>query len=105
MIREIAILNSSGDLRLTWDPSSLEEVLRARDEVQHLKAQGYSFFIVDGQAADEVAAGRGELAFRRTDEPLTETPVSDPAPEPGAETNRRRGRPPKAIAIPPMRGG
>lgn len=109
MIAEIAVLNSSGDLKITWDPEDADAVANAREEVAGLRAMGYSFFIADGSPADEVAAGRGELTFRRVDDPIAEG-------QKGSETPPRRGRPPKAqadddteappmIAVPPMRGG
>ncbi len=95
-------LDPCGDIRITWNEADPADVDRARQEVAELKSQGYSFFLVDGSTADEVAAGRGTLNCRRVE---AEEIVQDaePAVEP-----KRRGRPPgptTAVAVRPVAGG
>lgn len=119
-MNEIAVLCSQGDLKITWDPSDDAEVAGARAEVAKLKEMGYSFFVADGQPADEVSAGGGELTFRRVEAEVffgsggTYVRSADAPPafeEPTARTPpAKRGRRTNAeiragIAVPPMRGG
>lgn len=118
MITTLSVLNSTGDLKLTWDSNNSAECEAMRETVADLKAKGYSFFLVDGSPADEVSAGSGGLLVRRlaADE-LVETttgPIAEASPTP-----KRRGRPPKAkvtadtesgldrrvVAVRPVRGG
>lgn len=110
MITTLHFLNETGDLKLTWDTSSPADVERARKEVLELKGQGYSFFLVTGEPADEIAAGQGVLDCRRVDaeELLTgatasAAPAQEKTPAVEAQAEPRRGR--KAVAVPQQRGG
>lgn len=107
MTTTLSVLGRSGDMKLTWDHDDPAERDRIRAEIEILKSAGYSFFLVDGSPADEVAAGRGELIVRR----LAAEEVLAPAePESAAEPQqKRRRRPPKSsrnvVAVRPMAGG
>lgn len=116
MMTVLSILGSSGDITVTWDHNDPAAREKARQEVERLRAAGYSFFLADGTPADAVAAGAGTLLVRRLEPPE----VIDPPPSPAAPTSesdppaadaapRRRGRPPKAdrhvVAVRPIRGG
>lgn len=80
----LQILDSSGDLTLTWNPEDPEDVARARAEVDRLKAAGYTFFAVVGATgADEIECGNGELIVRHIQSPLELE--EDLPPEPGEE--------------------
>ena len=98
------VLNSSGDVKITWDPNNAESVTTAREEVAALKQAGYHFFLVDTQEpADEVAAGRmaGELNCRRVE-------MDELVPPEGVEKRgpgRPRNRDMTAVATRPLRGG
>lgn len=102
---QIQVLNGSGHLTLEWDHENPEEVARIRNEVQHLKDAGYSFFLTENEPADAVAAGRGKLLVERVDDPVAI--LSEPEGESVTEgVAKRRGRPPReAVAVQPMRGG
>lgn len=97
MTDTIEVLNGSGHLSLTWDPSNPEEVAKAKEEVEALKAAGYTFF--------EVA--EGNLIVERVKDPVRPPPYeAAPSPEPGPSTvseeqpRRKRGRPRKSDAAP-----
>lgn len=94
MTDTLEILDNSGHLTLTWDPTNKEQVQKAREEVERLRAAGYSFFAVVG--ADEVAAGNGTLVVRRIEDPVE--PVEVLPKE--KEKPRRRN-----VAVRPMAGG
>lgn len=83
MIFNLHVLDQSGDIKITWDADDAESCRKARVEVEHLKAAGYHFFLVDGNPADEVTAGRGTLNCRRisADELLPPVTASTPRPE------------------------
>lgn len=112
MTHILEVLDSSGHLTLTWDPSDTEQVRKAREEVERLRAAGYSFFAVVGsQGADEVEAGNGTLIVQRVESPFVQVPAQPEAKPP------KKGRPPKVapapatqpptrtIAMRPMKGG
>ena len=101
----IDVLNGSGHLTLEWDPNDEAAVARARAEVESLRAAGYSFFLTEDEPADAIAAGRGKLLVKRTDDPVGD--LSEPEPEDAPVVKqKRRGRPPReAVAVRPMRGG
>lgn len=99
----IEVLNGSGHLTLEWDPENPAEVARVRAEVENLRNAGYTFFLTEDEPADAIAAGRGKLLVKRTDDPVTDLSEPDEAP---AVEPKRRGRPPReAVAVRPMRGG
>lgn len=96
MLDSLEVLDASGHLTLTWDPTDPEQVSKAREEVERLRAAGYSFFAVVGsQGKDEVDAGNGTLLVERVKDPVRAIPAA-PAPE-----KPRRGRPRKNQALPP----
>lgn len=127
----LCVLCDQGDIRITWDHSDPASVENARKEVMELKAAGYTFFLVDGTPADQVAAGQGALNARRvTAEALLEdvppimtedggVPVGAPpimTEEAGSSTPSTRGRRKStqaetkaaervAVAVPRQRGG
>lgn len=120
MITTIHVLNSEGDIKVTWDHTSPEEVEKARAEILALKDAGFTFFLIDGTPADEVAAGQGALNARRieVEELLSAAaPEQDPQPsDPAAVATAppKRGRPKSspaasvervAVAVPRQRGG
>lgn len=43
---ELAILDSSGDTRLQWDPGNSSEVKHARDQFDSFRKKGYAAFKV-----------------------------------------------------------
>lgn len=106
MAHTLEVLNGSGHLTLTWDEADAAQVAATREEVARLKAAGYSFFLVDGSPADEVAAGHGELRCQRVAEPPGLSAAEPPAEGP---SNPRRGRAlPRAtrtVAVRPQAGG
>lgn len=77
----LEVLDASGHLTLKWDVDNEKEASAAEQAIEALKAQGYSFFAVDGEP--------GNLTITR-----------EPAPE-----TRRRGPNKKHMAIKPMAGG
>jgi hypothetical protein len=107
----IEVLDRSGHLSLTWDPTIPESVERARAEFELLQQSGYQFFRVLNQ--DEptgFAPQDGALVVKRV-EAADVAPAVAPVPP-----MRRRGRPPKerpteeprqerTVAMRPMRGG
>ena len=118
----LSILCSRGDTKITWDHNDPAATEKARREIEGLREKGYSFFLVSGEPADAVAAGRGELIVRRLDANEVVPAQPDDEPEPvsqlpessdeAAPPKRRRGRPSKAtdadrrvIAVRPVRGG
>ncbi len=103
----LTILDHEGDTTLTWDPQNPEETAAARDTVLDLKKQGYAFFLVDGNPADEVTAGQGTLIVRKLTAQEVLEPEPEPEPEPAALAGRpRKGRPRKqVIATRPISGG
>jgi hypothetical protein len=122
MIRTIEVLDRSGHLSLTWDPSIPESVERAKGDFEKLRAAGYEFFsVADPDEATGFAASDGVLIVKARVDASSVAPVvvqpTATTPEPPAR--RRRGRPPKnpsptnpsepkqerTVAIRPMRGG
>lgn len=110
MKTNLSVLNSSGDMKITWDHSKPEECEMARQQVSLLKTQGYTFFLVDGQPIDEVSSGQGTLLVRK----ITVEELVESAKESEKEiAKKRRGRPAKTpptpdqnvIAVRPLRGG
>lgn len=113
------ILNSTGDMQLTWDHTDPAEIEKARAELQALKDAGYEFFLVDGTPADAIAAGAGTLNCRRAnvaDLLPAEPPIDEQAaPQEQAPARRGPGRTPTnekttappvtAVATRQMRGG
>jgi hypothetical protein len=114
----LSVLTSAGDESLSWDPSKPEDLANVKVVVFALKALGYEFFLQDGSPADDPADGQGELQYRRvgTEELLAPAELEPPAKE-ETHTNvtvmsdgnvmledalqkRRRGRPPKVVAVP-----
>lgn len=67
MTTTLAVLNGRGDSKLTWDPADPGQCAAARAMVAELKASGYTFYLVAGGPADEVAAGDGALVVRKLD--------------------------------------
>lgn len=113
MTSTLSILGSKGDTKLTWDPNDPADCERARQTVAALKAQGFSFFLLDGRAAGEVnGGGEGTLIVRKlTPEEVVPDPPA-PDEEPAPATPKRRGRPPKqkvegqsVVAVRPVQGG
>lgn len=110
-MNELIILSHEGDTTITWDDSDVKAREEARQTVTDLKARGYSFFLVAGRPADEIAAGGGTLIVRKlTAKEVIETGEPDPEtdePEVTAEPERKRkGRPRKqVIATRPIAGG
>ncbi len=128
MITQLTVLNSSGDTKIQWDHSDPEQCHQARQMVASLKDQGYSFFQVSGDPADEISAGNGILLVRKlsADEVVWTEPIEakqevsgelqpesvEPIVEPG---KKKRGRPAKGttaqqptqsiVAVRPVRGG
>ena len=49
----LEIMNGSGHITLTWDPSNPDDVAKARKEIDDLKAAGYTFFAVVGSPGDD----------------------------------------------------
>jgi hypothetical protein len=115
----LSVLDRSGDIKIEWDHADPARREWARAEVERLRAAGYTFYLVDGTPADEVAAGGGTLVVRRLDaaevvDPPADEPAPAPAPDdaPAATAPKRRGRPPKAqaadrqvVAARPLAGG
>lgn len=89
----LEVLDSSGHLTLTWDPSDPEQVQKAKEEVEQLRAAGYSFFAVVEATGDEVAAGNGTLIVRRVENPVKPTLTLPPV------------KPTRNVAVRPMAGG
>lgn len=116
MTGTLHVLCEQGDVTLEWNADDPESVARARAEVLALKTSGFTFFVVDGTPADEIAAGRGALKARRVEAEELLPPDAVAVAAAGDETEtaegapRRRGRPRKdesvtAIATRPLRGG
>lgn len=118
MRSELSILDRTGDLTITWDHADPVARVKARLEVQRLKAMGYTFFLVDGSPADEINAGQGTLVVRRIEAEEIVGPIGPgieretaPADPPAEPSKKRRGRPPKVaadrnvVAVRPMAGG
>ena len=122
-MNELSVLNESGDTQIKWSHDNPEEQAAARQQIADLKAAGYSFFLVTGDPADEVAAGAGELEMRRVeaDEIVTLPAAPGPPPEPGTLPQgsemvntttgqvippKQRGRPRTVgVAVPRHQGG
>ncbi|MFA6046278.1 MAG: hypothetical protein WC718_14940 [Phycisphaerales bacterium] len=104
----LEVLDSSGHLTLEWDPNDETEIAAIRAEVARLKAAGYSFFLVEGTPADEVAAGSGsgKLVVRRIDDPA-DPPVQEPTTSSDslADQPKRGHGGQRSVAMRPMRGG
>ncbi len=105
------VLDSSGDLTLSWNPASPEETEAARRMVEELHEKGYSFFRVDGSpAAGVVEDGIDVLSCRRI-EAAAVVEATDPAPpEPKRRGRPRKQAPPaetptRTIAVQPLQGG
>jgi len=117
------VLCSTGDIQVTWDSNDSASVANARSEVESLKDQGYSFFLVDGSPADAVQAAmaNGTLVCRRIsaeevvghlgkvtiqrgpdsydpDNPRPDLTL-EPNIEPEPTAKKRRGRPAKAKTV------
>ncbi len=119
-LHTIEILDRSGHLTLTWDPSFPESVDRARSEFEQLQQAGYQFFrVLNQDTPTGFASSDGALVVKRV-EAADVAPRVQPAPVPAVTLPtepRRRGRPPKArpepttepqertVAMRPMRGG
>ena len=111
----LSILDRTGDTKLTWDPDNPGECASARETVAALKAQGYTFFLVDGKPADEVTAGGGTLVVRKltADEVVAAEPEppaqADPAKcrcgKPAGHRGRCPGVPRNVVAVRPVAGG
>ena len=70
MIHSLEVLNASGHLTLTWDPKNEEDVAEARKQVERLRNEGYTFFVVAGApGSDEVEQGNGMIIVRRIADP------------------------------------
>ncbi len=83
------VLVEAGDLTIQWDPTKPEEVAEAERAVANLKAQGYTFFLIDGSPVpDRLPAGMGALSCRRIEAEEVVVP------------RRPRGRPRKTEARP-----
>ncbi len=87
----LEVLGAKGHLTIKWDPANEEDANHVREEIQRLKAAGYSFFTSDDQPADEVTAGKGELTFRRIEAEEVTKPSTG------------RGR--RTVATQPVAGG
>ncbi len=62
----IAMPDTSGDVKLTWNPDNEDEVKHAKDHFDKLKSQGHIFFRIaaDGGKGRKIAVfedGKGEL--------------------------------------------
>lgn len=103
----LEVLNGSGHLVLTWNPSVPEEVEKARAEVESLKAAGYTFYAVVGAQGDEIEAGDGQLIVERVSTPIRLLPPVGGVPK------GKKGRKPKEVkptgvrhvAVRQMQGG
>ena len=62
---ELCVMNESGDVRLSWDPSNEDEVRNAREHFNLLKKKNHLFFKVKsgrkGDAFDEFDSMAGEI--------------------------------------------
>lgn len=116
MLDTLEVLDASGHLTLTWDPSDEEQVAKAREEVETLKKAGYSFFAVVGsQGSDEIEAGNGTLLVERIADPIRPSPTPRPsrlAEEPPCLDVALPPKKPKGgsggrrvVAVRPMAGG
>ena len=113
----LEVLNGSGHLTLTWNPEDPADVERARETVNHLKSQGYSFFVVAGSVGDDaVEQGAGRIIVDRIEDPtappLTVAPAAALLPNaavleiqetPKATPSKGKGR--RHVAVRPMAGG
>lgn len=108
-LRELTVLDRTGDVTITWDDADGASKEKARAEIAALKTAGYLFFLLDGTAADEVAAGKGALVARivTAEELLALEPETEPEAASEDQAQPKRGRPKKerAIAVPAVRGG
>ncbi len=84
MKNALDVLDTSGHVRITWDPTDPAEVEEAMRAVSDLKAKGYSFFDVVGEKD-------GVLDVKRTEEPVKKG-------KPGR-------KPKRTVATRPMAGG
>lgn len=99
MTHTLEVLNSSGHLTLTWNPSDPNEVQKAKEEVEQLRAAGYSFFaVIEDQ--DAVEAGNGTLLVHRIAAPAV-TPVVPKHESPSKTPSKGQ----RTIAMRPMAGG
>jgi hypothetical protein len=75
MTSVLRVLNGRGDTKIEWDHNDPSQVESARKIIHDLRLQGYLFFLVDGNPADEVTAGSGALIVRKlTAEEVVEEP-------------------------------
>ena len=88
----LAVMDTSGDFRLTWDPLDPKDVDRAKAEFNRLKKNGYLLFrrnIIDpqikGAEVDTFSRWDGELIVE-----FEELPAQKAA---------------EVVAVPPMQGG
>lgn len=111
----LEVLNGSGHLTLSWNPEDPDEVARARETVNHLKSQGYTFFVVAGSVGDDaVEQGAGRIIVDRIEDPTA--PPLTIAPEAPASlaleasetpkvTTPPKGKGRRHVAVRPMAGG
>jgi hypothetical protein len=85
----LEVLNGTGHLTLTWDPTDPKQVEKARQEVENLRAAGYSFFSILDPEEDVIATGNGTLLVER---------ITDPIRLPAKKKR-------KSVAVRPMAGG
>ena len=88
----MAVMDTSGDFRLTWDPLDQKDVDKARAEFNRLRKVGYLMFrrnIIDptikGVKVEDFSRWDGELIVE-----FDEIPGQKPA---------------EVVAVPPMQGG
>ncbi len=95
---DISILGQGGHVQITWDPTNHDEVERAREEFDRLRAAGYLIFTVEEQI--ENFDRRPTKLEARFDKPLER-----PAQEVHATQTEELQPKKRHVAVPRMRGG
>ena len=104
----LEVLNGSGHLSVTWDPSNPEEIEKARQVVEDLKAVGYRFYAVTD---DPISSGNGNLIVERIETPIrppepTSEAASDESSQPKkGKTGKKGPQDRKTVAVRQMAGG
>lgn len=93
-------LNHTGHMTMTWDHGNEAEAKAAREAIEKLRSEGYSFFLADGTGEGDASTGKGHLVVQK----LTPKEVAGPeGEEPETKTKGKRGR--RVVAVRPLAGG
>lgn len=101
------VLDSTGDIKISWDTENPAEVEEARKAIDKLAEDGYVFFLADGSALGNVADAKGMVISRMISAEEAKPVATPPAPaRKGGKRGKRAVEPDTAVvATRPARGG